>query len=67
LDYFHSLDTNLGAKAFGPEKTVSGKAQETVKSATEQARALDEQKGISKIASDVCNLVRCRLNFLNTL
>ena len=46
-----SYDT--GAKALGPEKTISGKLQETLTSATQQARAVDEQRGISKTATDV--------------
>ncbi|CDO74572.1 hypothetical protein BN946_scf184771.g8 [Trametes cinnabarina] len=52
LSYIQSLDTKLGEKALGPEKTISGKVQETLASATQQAKAVDEQKGISKIASD---------------
>ena len=44
---------NAGAKALGPEKTISGKLQETLTSATQQARAVDEQRGISKTATDV--------------
>ena len=42
-----------GAKALGPEKTISGKVQETLVSATQQAKAVDEQRGISKTAGDV--------------
>jgi hypothetical protein len=52
LSYFHSLDKTIGEKALGPEKTVSGKVQETVSSASQQARSIDEQKGISKVAND---------------
>ena len=37
----------------GPEKTLSGKAQETLQSATQQAKAVDEQRGISRTATDV--------------
>lgn len=43
----------IGQKALGPEKTISGKVQETLASATQQARAVDEQRGISKQATDV--------------
>ncbi|KAH9891953.1 hypothetical protein C8Q73DRAFT_837499 [Cubamyces lactineus] len=52
LSYIQSLDTTLGQKALGPEKTISGKVQETLASATQQAKAVDEQKGITKTASD---------------
>ncbi|EMD39698.1 hypothetical protein CERSUDRAFT_103687 [Gelatoporia subvermispora B] len=52
LSYIQSLDTKLGEKTLGPEKTISGKVQETLTSATQQARTIDEQKGISKQASD---------------
>ncbi|KAI0823288.1 hypothetical protein BC628DRAFT_1385678 [Trametes gibbosa] len=52
LSYIQGLDTTLGAKALGPEKTISGKVQETLASATQQAKAVDEQKGITKTASD---------------
>ncbi|KAK7056619.1 hypothetical protein VNI00_002336 [Paramarasmius palmivorus] len=52
LSYIQSLDTSLGARALGPEKTISGKVQETVNAATQQAKTIDEQKGISKTAGD---------------
>ncbi|KAH9947452.1 hypothetical protein B0H21DRAFT_334589 [Amylocystis lapponica] len=52
LSYIQTVDTTLGARALGPEKTISGKVQETLTTATQQARTLDEQKGISKQASD---------------
>ncbi|OBZ71359.1 Protein vip1 [Grifola frondosa] len=52
LSYIQNLDSTIGAKALGPEKTISGKVQETLASATQQARAVDEQKGISKQAGD---------------
>ncbi|KAF8630867.1 hypothetical protein AX17_005226 [Amanita inopinata Kibby_2008] len=52
IDYIHSLDTSLGARALGPDQTISGKVQATVGSATQQAKAVDEQKGYSKIAND---------------
>ena len=41
----------------GPEKTLSGKAQETLQSATQQAKAVDEQRGISRTATDVSVLM----------
>ncbi|KAH9932710.1 uncharacterized protein BXZ73DRAFT_101251 [Epithele typhae] len=52
LSYIQTLDTTVGAKALGPEKTISGKVQETLASATQQAKAADEQRGISKTAVD---------------
>ena len=53
LNYFQSVDTSLGAKALGPDQTISGKVTSTLQNATQQARAVDEQKGISKSATDV--------------
>ncbi|KAF7357647.1 Protein vip1 [Mycena sanguinolenta] len=53
LSYMKHLDNTLGAKALGPDKTISGKAMETVGVVTEQARTIDEQRGISKTATDV--------------
>ncbi|TFK93298.1 hypothetical protein K466DRAFT_511925 [Polyporus arcularius HHB13444] len=52
LSYIQSLDTKIGEKALGPEKTISGKVQETLATATQQAKAVDEQRGITKTASD---------------
>ncbi|KAL0960881.1 hypothetical protein HGRIS_005893 [Hohenbuehelia grisea] len=56
LSYFHSVDTALGARALGPEQTISGKVTSTVgaatQTATQQAKSLDEQRGISKTAND---------------
>ncbi|KAL1673439.1 hypothetical protein EV122DRAFT_270471 [Schizophyllum commune] len=50
LAYLQNLDKTLGAKAVGPEQTLSGKALEAAHAATQQAKAIDEQKGISKTA-----------------
>ncbi|KAI1786874.1 hypothetical protein LXA43DRAFT_1031994 [Ganoderma leucocontextum] len=52
LSYIHSIDTTLGAKVLGPEQTISAKAQETLRGAQQQARVVDEQRGISKTATD---------------
>jgi TRAP-type mannitol/chloroaromatic compound transport system substrate-binding protein len=52
LSYFHSLDKSVGERALGPDQTISAKVLNTVDSATTQARAMDEQKGFSKIAND---------------
>lgn len=54
LDYIHSLDKTVGERALGPDQTLSSKIQTTVGQAAQQARAVDEQKGFSKIANDVC-------------
>lgn len=53
LAWIKSLDTTVGAKALGPEQTISGKVQSSVSAATQQAKAVDEQKGYSKTAVDV--------------
>ncbi|KAL1744078.1 hypothetical protein HDZ31DRAFT_39471 [Schizophyllum fasciatum] len=50
LAYLQNLDKTLGAKALGPEQTISGKVQDTAQAATQQAKAVDEQRGISKTA-----------------
>ncbi|KAI0060308.1 hypothetical protein BV25DRAFT_1917916 [Artomyces pyxidatus] len=52
LGYFQSIDTKLGEKALGPEQTISGKVVSTLQNAQQQARTVDEQKGISKSATD---------------
>ncbi|TFK70362.1 hypothetical protein BDN72DRAFT_839068 [Pluteus cervinus] len=52
INYLSSLDSHIGSRTLGPDKTVSGKVQETVAAATQQAKAVDEQKGISKLAGD---------------
>ncbi|GJE91898.1 RRM domain-containing protein [Phanerochaete sordida] len=52
LSYISSLDTTLGEKTLGPQKTISGKLQETLAQATEQAKTIDQQRGISTKATD---------------
>ncbi|EKM49700.1 uncharacterized protein PHACADRAFT_265282 [Phanerochaete carnosa HHB-10118-sp] len=52
LSYIQGLDTTLGEKALGPQKTISGKVQEALVQAQEQARTIDQQKGISSKATD---------------
>ncbi|KAJ7242876.1 hypothetical protein B0H12DRAFT_1131772 [Mycena haematopus] len=52
LSYLTHLDSTLGAKTLGPEKTLSGKAMETVNVVAGQARSIDEQRGISRTATD---------------
>ncbi|KAH9971981.1 hypothetical protein BGW80DRAFT_409655 [Lactifluus volemus] len=52
LNYFQSLDTSMGAKALGPDQTISGKVTSTIQTATQHAKAVDEQKGYSKVAED---------------
>jgi len=53
LNYFHSLDSSIGAKALGPDQTISGKVTSTIQTATQHARTVDERKGYSKVAEDV--------------
>jgi len=62
LDYFHSIDKTIGERTLGPDQTVSGKVQSSVEGAAQQARSIDEQKGISKIANDV----KCPFSLLST-
>jgi len=52
LNYFHSVDSSIGAKALGPDQTISGKVTSTIQTATQHARSVDEQKGYSKVAED---------------
>jgi len=52
LSYLTTVDTTVGAKALGPDQTISGKVTSTISAATQQARAVDEQKGYSKTAGD---------------
>ena len=54
LNYFQSLDSSIGAKALGPDQTISGKVTSTIQTATQHAKTVDEQKGYSKVAGDVC-------------
>ncbi|KII86626.1 hypothetical protein PLICRDRAFT_142987 [Plicaturopsis crispa FD-325 SS-3] len=52
LNYIQGVDTSLGARALGPDQTISGKVQSHIAAATQQAKSVDEQKGYSKTASD---------------
>jgi len=52
LGYIQSLDSSLGQKTLGPEKTISGMVAEKVTQAHAQAKSIDEQRGISSKASD---------------
>jgi hypothetical protein len=52
LNYFQSIDSSIGAKALGPEQTISGKVTSTIQTATQHARTVDEQRGYSKVAGD---------------
>lgn len=51
------MDTTLGEKALGKDQTISGKVQEALGQATAQARGIDQQRGISKNATDVSTIV----------
>jgi len=56
LTFIQDLDQKAGAKAVGPEKTISGKIQETVQPIIDtvvgQAKAVDEKNKISSTATD---------------
>ncbi|KAF8513787.1 hypothetical protein JB92DRAFT_3096410 [Gautieria morchelliformis] len=52
MSYISTLDSSLGSRVVGPEKTISGKVQETLTGAQAKAKEVDEQKGISKLATD---------------
>jgi hypothetical protein len=52
LNYFQSLDASIGAKALGPDQTISGKVTSTIQTATQHAKTVDEQKGYTKVAGD---------------
>ncbi|TFK48622.1 hypothetical protein OE88DRAFT_1810070 [Heliocybe sulcata] len=52
LAYFNSLDQTLGAKTLGENQTITGKVQSAVAAATQQAKTVDEQKGISRSATE---------------
>lgn len=52
LDYMRGLDTTVGQKALGPDQTMSGKVQSTLKGAHTRAKTIDEQKGYSKVAHE---------------
>jgi hypothetical protein len=65
LHYFTVWDKGIGERALGPEKTVSGRVQETASSLSQQARSVDEQRGISKTAHAVStSLVKIRAFWL---
>jgi len=49
LDYWHTLDQKIGNR-LGPDQTLSGRVTGAVAGATQQAKAMDEQRGISKAA-----------------
>lgn len=50
------LDKSVGQRALGPDQTVSAKVQSTIKGAHTRAKTIDEQKGYSKTAHEVCLL-----------
>jgi len=52
LTYFRSLDSSIGAKALGPDQTMSKKVTSTIQTATQHAKTMDEQKGYTKVAGD---------------
>jgi len=52
LSFFRGIDSTVGARALGPEQTVSGKLQSAVGAATEQARTVDTEQGLSRRVGD---------------
>ncbi|KAF8440968.1 hypothetical protein L210DRAFT_3612169 [Boletus edulis BED1] len=52
LSFMSGLDKSVGQKALGPEQTVSGKLQTTLKEAHTRVKTIDEQKGYSKVARE---------------
>ncbi|KAF9650386.1 hypothetical protein BDM02DRAFT_1415941 [Thelephora ganbajun] len=52
LNYIHSIDSTLGQKAIGPDQTISGKVQSSVSDGISQAKAFNEQKGVTKKVGD---------------
>jgi hypothetical protein len=57
LEYFHSVDSTLGQKALGPDQTISGKVHSSVSGGINQAKAFNEQKGVTKKVGDVRTLL----------
>lgn len=53
LSFISGLDKSAGHRALGPEQTISGKVQSTLKEAHTRAKGIDEQKGYSKTAQGV--------------
>ena len=56
LSFMSGLDKSVGQKTLGPEQTVSGKIQSTLKEAHTRVKSVDEQKGYSKVAREVYHL-----------
>ncbi|KAI9462953.1 hypothetical protein HD554DRAFT_1424278 [Boletus coccyginus] len=52
LAFMSDLDKSAGQRALGPQQTVSGKVQSTLKEAHTRAKSVDEKKGYSKIAQE---------------
>jgi hypothetical protein len=55
------LDTTVGQKALGPDQTMSGKVQSTLKGAHTRAKTIDEQKGYSKVAHEVSRIISVQI------
>lgn len=53
LSYIQSLDTTLGQKALGPDQKISTLVSGKLAQAQEQARTIDQQRGITNKAGDV--------------
>lgn len=63
LKYFKSLDESVSAKALGPDQTISSKVTSTIQSATAHVKTLDEQKGYTRVAGDVCEHLHLNIYF----
>jgi len=59
LNYFQSFDSSIGAKALGPDQTISGRVTSTIQTATQHAKTVDEQKGYSTVAGDYYTRALC--------
>jgi len=57
LDFFHSLDKNVGAKVVGEDKTVSGKLNEQAAAVVAKTREVDQSRGVTAKFSEYYNRV----------
>jgi hypothetical protein len=61
------LDTAVGQKALGPDRTMSGKVQSTLMGARTRAKTIDEQKGYSKIAHEVSRIIFVQMSLTHAI
>lgn len=55
LDFFHSLDKQVGEKVVGEQKTVTGKINESAAAVVAKTREVDQNRGVSARFSDYYN------------